>query len=132
MARSSVVESIDRMRLDLLLSLSLLVLVGFVLAVAGHNGYWGFLHLAVCLFVAAVILYVSRSRAEYLWLGALGGIALMLTPLTPALTVTGPFWPDVICVAVFVGYYKFCVARDRTPASGGSQRNDREHAGRQL
>jgi peptidoglycan/LPS O-acetylase OafA/YrhL len=120
------------MRLDLLLALSLLVLVGFVLAVAGHNGYWGFLHLAVCLFAAVVILYVSRSRAEYLWLGALGGIALVLTPLTPALTVTGPFWPDVICVAVFVGYYKFCVARGRTPEAGSSQRSDGEHAGRRL
>jgi peptidoglycan/LPS O-acetylase OafA/YrhL len=119
------------MRLDLLLSIFLLALVGFVLVVLGHNGYWGFLHLAVCMSAAVLFLYVSRSRAEYLWLGALGGIALMLTPLTPALTATGPFWPDVICVAVFVGYYKFCVARGRTPDSAGVQRNDTEHAGQQ-
>jgi hypothetical protein len=117
------------MRLDLLLSTSLLVLVGFVLLVLGHNGYWGFLHLAVCMFAAVIILYVSRSRAEYLWLGALGGIALMLTPLTPALTVTGPFWPDVICVAVFVGYYKFCVAQGRTRDSAGHPGSDAEQAG---
>jgi hypothetical protein len=122
-------EPIFLMRLDLLLSTSLLVLVGFVLVVLDHNGYWGFLHLAVCMSAAVIILYVSRSRAEYLWLGALGGIALMLTPLTPALTVTGPFWPDVICVGVFVGYYKFCVARGRAPDSAGRQGNDAEQAG---
>ena len=61
------------------------------------------------------------SRAEYLWLGALGGVALILTPLNLALTVTGPFWPDVICVAVFVAYYKLCIAGSRmsVPSRGG-------------
>ena len=77
------------------------------------------LHLLLCMCAATTILYVSRTRAEYLWLGALGGIALMLITLSPALTVPGTFGSDVICVAVFVGYYKLFVARTRTPSSGG-------------
>lgn len=108
------------MRLDLLLfSVFLLLLLGFAVIMADHHGYWGLLHLALCMCAAVTILYVSRARAEYLWLGALGGIALMLAPLNPALTGTGPFWPDVICVAVFVVYYKLFIARSRTPNSSG-------------
>lgn len=114
-APRSFVESIYFMRLDLLISIFLLLLLGFVLVVAGHNGYWGLLNLVLCICSAIAILYVSRTRAEYLWLGALGGIALMLTPLSPTLMDNGPVWPDVICVAVFVGYYKLFIARSRTP-----------------
>jgi hypothetical protein len=77
--------------------------------------------LALCMSAAIAILYVSRIRAEYLWLGALGGIALMLTPLPPGLIVNGPFWLDVICVAIFVGYYKLCIARSRFKGSHGNR-----------
>lgn len=108
------------MRLDILLfSIFLLVLLGCVLVVAGHNNYWGLFHLVLSMCAATAILYVSRTRAKYLWLGALGGIALMLIPLSPALTVPGAFWSDVICVAVFVSYYKLFIARNRTPSSSG-------------
>lgn len=110
-------ESIYFMRLDLLLSTFLLVLLGLVLVAADHNGYAGLLHLLLCMCAAITILYVSRTRGEYLWLGALGGIALILTILNPALAVTGSFWLDVICVAVFVGYYKLFIARGQTPGS---------------
>lgn len=105
----------------LLMSISFLVLLGPGLVVAGHNGYWSLLDLVLCISAAIVILYVCRARAEYLWLGALGGVALIVAPLSPALTVTGPLWVDVITVAVFVAYYKFCIAGNRTPArpSGG-------------
>lgn len=103
------------MRLDLLLSVFLLVLLGFVFVAADHNGYSGLLHLFLCMCAAITILYVSRTRAAYLWLGALGGIALILTILNPALAVAGSSWLDVICVAVFVGYYKLFIARGRTP-----------------
>ena len=96
-----------------------LVLLGPGLFVARHNGYWSLLHLVLCMSATIAILYVSRARAEYLWLGALGGVALIVAPLSPALTVTGPLWPDVICVAVFVVYYKFCVAGSRTAARAG-------------
>jgi hypothetical protein len=109
-----VAETVYFMRLDPLLSISLLALLGFVLVVAGHNGYWGLLHLVLCMSAAVTILYVSRIRAQYLWLGALGGIALMFTPLTPGPSVGSPFWLDVICVAVFVGYYKLHIAQSRT------------------
>ncbi|HZI56302.1 MAG TPA: hypothetical protein VFF39_05980 [Verrucomicrobiae bacterium] len=109
-----VAESVYFMRLDPLLSISLLALLGFVLVVAGHNGYWGLLHLSLCMSAAVTILYVSRIRAQYLWLGALGGIALMLTPLTTGPSVGSLFWLDVICVAVFVGYYKLYIAQSRT------------------
>ena len=115
---ASLVESIYFMRLDVLFPIFLLVLLGLVLLVAGHNGHWSLLHLVLCMCAAITLLYVSRTRAEYLWLGALGGIALMLTPLNLGLTVTGPYWTDVICVAVFVGYYKLFVARTRMPSSG--------------
>lgn len=118
-ALRSFVESLYSTRLDRLLSIFLSVLLGFVLVVAGHNGFWGLLHLLLCMCAATTILYVSRTRAEYLWLGALGGIALMLITLSPALTVPGTFGSDVICVAVFVGYYKLFIARNRTPSSGG-------------
>ena len=107
-----IIESIYFMRLDLLLAISLFVLLGFVLVAAGHNGL---LHLLLCMGAAITILYVSRTRGEYLWLGALGGIGLMLTILNPALAATGSFWPDAICVAVFVGYYKLFIARGQTP-----------------
>lgn len=117
-ALRSFVESIYFMHLDLLFSIFLLLLVGFVLVLAGHNGYWGLLHLGLCMCTAITILYVSRTRAEYLWLGALGGVALMLTPLSPMLTDNGPVWQDVICVAVFVGYYKLFIARNRALSSG--------------
>lgn len=118
-ALRSFVESIYFMRLDVLFSIFLLLLLGFVLAVADHNGYWGLLHLVLCMCAAITILYVSRARAEYLWLGALGGIALMLITLSPALTVPGTFGSDVICVAAFIGYYKLFIARQRTPSPGG-------------
>jgi hypothetical protein len=103
----------------LLASIFFLVSLGPVLVVAGHNGYWSLLPLVLCMSAAIVILYVSHARAEYLWLGALGGVALIVTPLTPALTVTGSLLPDVIGVAVFVVYYKFCVAGNRMPAHAG-------------
>ena len=112
-----IIESICFMRLDLFLSICLLVLLGFVFVAADHSGYSGLLHLVLCMCAAITILYVSRTRGEYLWLGALGGIALMLTILNPALAATGPFWPDLICVAVFVGYYKLFIARSQTSSS---------------
>lgn len=112
-----IIESIYFMRLDLLLSIFLFALLGCVLVAAGHNGYWGLLHLLLCMGAAITILYVSRTRGEYLWLGALGGIALILTILNPTLAVTGSLWPDVICVAAFVGYYKLLIARGQTPGS---------------
>ncbi|SRR5579884_868110 len=105
----------------LVFSVFFLLLLGFALIVTGHHGYWGLLHLVLCLCAAIIILYVSRARAEYLWLGTLGGIALMFAPLNPAVVGTGPFWPDVICVAVFVGYYKLFIARNRTPGSRSSR-----------
>ena len=104
------------MRLDTLqFSVPLLLLLGFALIVADHRAYWGLLRPVLCLCAATTILYVSCTRAEYLWLGALGGVALMLTPLSATLTANGPVWPDVICVAVFVGF----IARKRAPSSGG-------------
>ena len=105
----------------LLFSILLVALLGIVPVVAAHNGYWGLLHLVLCMSAAIAILYILHTRAEYLWLGALGGVALILTPLSSPLTVTGPLWPDVICVAVFIAYYKLCIARSRTRShsSGG-------------
>lgn len=109
------------MRSNRLFSSSLVVLLGIVLVVAGHDGYWNLLHLVLCMSAAITILYVSHTRSEYLWLGALGGVALILAPLNPAVTVTGPLWPDLICVAVFVAYYKLFITRSRisNPARGG-------------
>lgn len=106
-------------RLHLLILIFFVLLLGVGLAVAGQHGYWGLLHLVLCVFAAVVILYVSRTRAEYLWLGALGGVALVLTPTNPALTGNGPFWPDVICVGVFVVYYKLIIARHKKPGRNG-------------
>ena len=100
----------------------------FARCIAGNRAACGgaqrlleLLHLVLCMSAAIAILYISHTRAEYLWLGALGGVALILTPLNSALTVTGPLWPDLICVAVFVAYYKLCIARSRTrsPSGGG-------------
>ena len=107
------------MRSNRLFSILLVVFLGTVLVVAGHNGYWSLLRLVLCMSAAIAILYISHTRAEYLWLGALGGVALILAPLNPALTVTGPLWPDIICVAVFVAYYKLCIARSRTRSHSG-------------
>ena len=73
------------MRSNRLLSILLVVLLGIVLVVTGHNGYWSLLDLILCMSSAIAILYVSHTRAEYLWLGALGGVALILTPLNLAL-----------------------------------------------
>lgn len=100
----------------LVVSIFFLVLLGLGVVVAGHNGYLSLLSLVLCVSVAITILYVSHARAKHLWLGALGGVALILAPLSPALTVAGPLWPDVIGVAVFIAYYNFCVADSRTPA----------------
>lgn len=108
------------MRVHLLISVFLFLLLGFMLVLASQNGCWELLHLALCMCTAITILFVSRARAEYLWLGALGGVALVLTPLTPALTGR-PFWPDAICVAVFVGYYKLFIACQGKPGSGGHE-----------
>ena len=111
------------MRSNRLFPISFVVLLGIVPIAVGHNGYWSLLNLVLCMSAAITILYLSHTRAEYLWPGALGGIALILAPLSPALAVTGPLWPDVICVAVFVAYYKLCIARSRmSGGQGGGQR----------
>lgn len=107
------------MRSNRWFSILFVVLLGIVPIAAGHNGYRSLLNLVLCMSAAITILYVSHTRAEYLWPGALGGVALILAPLSPALTVTGPLWPNVICVAVFVAYYKLCIARSRISISAG-------------
>lgn len=115
------------MRPNRLFPILFVVLLGIVPIAVGPNGYWSVLTLVLCMSAAITILYLSRTRAEYLWPGALGGIALILAPLSPALAVTGPLWPDVICVAVFVAYYKLCIAQSRMSmlargGQGGGQR----------
>src|SRR6185437_16046923 len=69
--------------------------------------------------------YVSRIRAQYLWLGALGGIALMLTPLTTGPSVGSPFWLDVICVAVFVGITSYTSPKAERKVQGQSRKQYR-------
>lgn len=115
------------MRSNRWFSILFIVLLGIAPIAVGHDGYRSLLNLILCTAAAITILYVSHTRAEYLWLGALGGVALILGPLSPAQTVTSPLWPNVICVAVFVAYYKLCIARSRTSISapggqGGGQR----------
>lgn len=114
------------MRSNRWFSILFVVLLGIMLLAVGHNGYWSLLNLVLCTSAAITILYVLHTRAEYLWPGALGGAALILAPLSPALTVTGPLWSNVICIAVFVAYYKLCIARSRMSISargqGGGQR----------
>lgn len=109
------------MRSNRLFPILFVVLLGIVPVVVSHNGYWSLLNLVLCMLAAITILYLLHTRAEFLWPGALGGIALILAPLSPALAVTGPLWPDVICVAVFVAYYKLCIAQSRMsrPVRGG-------------
>jgi hypothetical protein len=122
-------ESIYFSRLALSLPLGLLALLGLVPVLVGQNGYWGLLHLVLWMSAAVAILYVSRTRAEYLWLGALCGIALILAPLRPGQTVAGPLWPDVICVAVFVAYYRLCIAGSRTQSHSDSGHGSGHRAG---
>ena len=115
------------MRSNRLFSILFVLLLGIVPVAVGYNGYRSLLNLVLCMSAAITILYVSHTRAEYLWPGALGGVALILVPLSPALAVTSPLWPNVICVAVFVAYYKLCIARSRMSISsrggqGGGQR----------
>ena len=115
------------MRSNRWFSILFVVLLGIAPVAVGHNGYWSLLNLVLSMSAAITILYLSHTRAEYLWPGALGGIALILAPLSPALAVAGPLWPDVICVAVFVAYYKLCIAQSRMSMSvrsgqGGGQR----------
>lgn len=109
------------MRSNRLFSPLFVVLLVIVPVVTGRNGYWSLLNLVLCMSAAITILYLSYTRAEYLWPGALCGIALIVAPLSPALAVTGPLWPDVICVVVFVAYYKLCIAHSRMsmPVRGG-------------
>jgi hypothetical protein len=94
------------------------VSLGTVLFVSNQD-HSALLHLALCASTALIVLYVSRTRAEYLWVGALGGIALILIPLSPVAGESSRLWPDVVCVAVFVAYYKLCVAKHQMSMPSG-------------
>lgn len=109
------------MRSSTLFAIPLGMLLGLMLLVI-YKDHSALLHLFLCASAALLILYVSRTRAEYLWIGILGGLALILNPLSPMQSESSSLWPDVVCVVVFIVYYKLCIAGSRMSIRSGSGR----------
>ncbi len=100
--------------------LLLLCALGLALISSGGADWRSLMRFSVCVVGAAAILQALRARSEYLWAGIFGGVALLFGLLVPVSTGKNSFWPDIICVLVFVVYYRLCIARRERPigASG--------------
>ncbi len=105
--------------------LLLLCALGLALISSGGADWRSLMRFSVCVVGAAAILQALRARSEYLWAGIFGGVALLFGLLVPVSTGKNSFWPDIICVLVFVVYYRLCIAR-REPSLGAGS-----HAGAQ-
>lgn len=108
--------------------LLLLCALGLALIGSGGADWRSLMRFSVCVVGAAAILQALRARSEYLWAGIFGGVALIFGLMVPVTTGRNSFWPDIVCVIVFVLYYRLCIARREDPiaASGtrvGAQRS---------
>jgi uncharacterized membrane protein YphA (DoxX/SURF4 family) len=100
----------------------LLCVLGLALISSGGADWRSLMRFSVCVVGAAAILQALRARSEYLWAGIFGGVALMFGLMVPVSTGKNSFWPDIICVLVFVMYYRLCIARREPPiAATGTQ-----------
>jgi uncharacterized membrane protein YqjE len=92
--------------------ITLAVLAALVIAVliAGNSNYRVLLQFTIFASVALVVLHALRARAEYRWAGVLGGIALLLV------AGQGSFVLELISLALFLVYYRVCIANPRFSA----------------
>lgn len=90
---------------------TLLCVLALALITTGGADWRSLMRFSACVVGAAAMLQALRARSEYLWAGVFGGVALMFGLLVPVSTGKNSFWPDIICVLVFVLYYRLCIAR---------------------
>ncbi len=74
------------------------------LLIIGNAGYRVLLQFTICASIAFIVVHALRARAEYRWAGILGGIALLF------LAGQGSFVVELISVALFLIYYRMCIA----------------------
>jgi hypothetical protein len=101
---------------------TLLCVLGLALITSGGADWRSLMQFSVCVVGAAAILQALRARSEYLWAGVFGGVALMFGLLVPVSTGKNSFWPDIICVLVFVLYYRLCIATRESSISTHASR----------
>jgi hypothetical protein len=82
------------------------------LFIAGNADHRTLLQVTLGISAAFIVLHALRAEAGYFW-GTLGGIALMSNPVFRLLPGRGFFVVNLISMAVFLVYYRVCVAERR-------------------
>jgi uncharacterized protein DUF6804 len=101
------------MYLKVMISISLAALT-VALFLTGNPGYRVILQFLISTSAVLIVVHAVRAEAEYLWAGVFCGVALLFNPIVPVVMPgRGFFLLDLVCVAVFLLYYRVHKAKPR-------------------
>lgn len=101
------------MYLKIMISISLVALA-VALFMTSNANYRVFLQFLICASAALIVWNAVRAEVQYLWAVMFCGIAVVFNPIVPfALPGRVFFFLDLLCMALFLVYYRAYEAKPR-------------------